>query len=149
MKGGGAIAIVVLLLLAVFMITGVQNVKDEGMSSAADKAYVAETTKIAFEAYKVEKPWPAVRIVSSKSSMLGSSKAVARAVVFDDGTRSIYVNRKRLKGLNEREIEGTMWHEVAHIRTWERYGTDVAEHGMEFRSICMRAPLQGQCDDLG
>lgn len=139
MKGGGAIALLVLLLLGILVITSIQTVKDEAETSTEKVAMVKSAAQDAFVALGVEKPYPNIRIASRTSPMLGSRDVIANAVILDDGERSIYVNRSKLKKMDQREIAGNIWHEAAHHRTWEIHGFEIDVHGTEFRSICFAA----------
>jgi hypothetical protein len=59
-------------------------------------------------------------------------KPNAVAVRTKDGREWIVINTDSTLGDCKADIE----HEIGHLLTWRRYGTDVPEHGNAFRQTC-------------
>ncbi|MEL7111226.1 MAG: SprT-like domain-containing protein [Pseudomonadota bacterium] len=96
---------------------------------------------LAYEALAFQKPYPLTRI-AERSPHLGRN-AQATAIITEDGKEILYIRRSYLNAGHP--LRGLIRHEIAHFKTWRMYGTDVALHGFEFKSVCQRVTHYREC----
>lgn len=87
-------------------------------------------------------PYPQISIVDETHDLM-PKHSLAVSMRTKSGQELIYFNRKFLK--MTRDLEGTVMHELAHIKTWREHGIQVREHGPEFRKVCRSATARSHC----
>lgn len=89
----------------------------------------------AFNRFGLEGNYPELRVVPPSHSMIGNSKRIARAVMFESGPEAVYVNKRFLKTDPERMSE-YLQHEASHVAAWRKHGPGIREHGREWKDLC-------------
>ena len=87
-------------------------------------------------------PYPTIRIAGPGHSALGGSM-IARAELSEAGYAYIYFDRRKL--MRRSDLQAVVLHELAHLKAWRIYGTDIASHGREFREICNQVTTREKC----
>lgn len=96
----------------------------------------------AYQKLGFQPPYPNVRIVSPKHSLL-SRWTVALAARNASGQEFIYVNRHYL--IEGEALLPLMLHELAHLQAWRRHGMEIKPHGREFMAICKSVTEKANC----
>ena len=87
-------------------------------------------------------PYPKIRIVDQSHDLMPQN-TLAISMRTESGQEFIYFNRQSLR--MRRELEATVMHELAHIKTWREHGIRVREHGTEFKQVCRAATAHVHC----
>lgn len=65
---------------------------------------------------------------------------VATAYRMQNGVSGVLIN----VDADQEDFEQRLMHEIAHVIAWQRHGTDIKTHGLEFRRICRELIKQRQ-----
>jgi hypothetical protein len=77
-------------------------------------------------------PAPELRVLKGATWLLVGRDA--RAVLFESGTRALYLSRENMEARGD--LDPVIEHEMAHFAAWEKYGFGIYEHGAEWTRIC-------------
>lgn len=116
--------------------------KSETKTRTRDLYRLVDALDKGYALFDLAPPYPKIRIVDETHDLMPPN-TLAVSMRTESEQEFIYFNRKSLR--MRRELEATVMHELAHIKTWREHGIRVREHGTEFKQVCRAATARVHC----
>ncbi|MEL6860067.1 MAG: SprT-like domain-containing protein [Pseudomonadota bacterium] len=116
--------------------------KAEAKTRTRDLFRLVDALDKGYRQFELAPPYPQIRIVD-KNHEAFPDYGLAVAMRSASGREYIYFNRSYLEKTSD--LDSTVMHELAHIKTWRMHGIHVREHGKEYRTICRAATDRDHC----